>query len=79
MGTSAEDSKHYLLAISSLNKAVSDTEKFGALFVVTNVLKDKPLSCEQNQHLFKSIDPNFLHFSWVRKPVLDSLLVQYMI
>lgn len=57
---SSSETKHFSLAISALNKAVSDTERFGALFVVSNVLKDKSLSCQQNQLLFKSIDPKFL-------------------
>ena len=60
MERTPEDSKHYSLAISALKKAVSDTEKFGALFVVYNLLKDKPLSCQQNQQLLQSIDPKFL-------------------
>jgi len=52
--------KHYCLAIDALNKAVSDTEKFGALFVVINLLKDKKLNCEQYLKLFESIESKFL-------------------
>ena len=60
MSASAEDNKYYELSASALRKATSDTEKFGALFVVSRVLKDKPLSSEQNIQLFKLIDPKFL-------------------
>ena len=60
ISVSEEEDKHYSLAISALNRAVSDTEKFGALFVVSKVLSDKNLSSQQNQYLFKSIDPKFL-------------------
>lgn len=60
MTSTSEDNKYYDLAVNALTKAITDTEKFGALFVVSNVLKDKPLSYEQNLQLFKLIDPKFL-------------------
>jgi hypothetical protein len=57
---SSEDSKHYLMAMNALNKSISDTEKFAALFVVSNLLKDKQLNRKQTQRLFESIESKFL-------------------
>ncbi|XP_054169156.1 neurochondrin homolog [Oppia nitens] len=60
MDVSEENLHHYMMAIDAMTRAETDTEKFGALLVVSHLLKDKLLSDKQNKELFKAIGSSFL-------------------